>query len=118
MLNATTTDRVQAALKFARDHGARLVIKGTGHDLLGRSDYGITLSPTVKAHPNVDVVAMQLLSLPLQPSPTRPTQNIGPSTAPSPRSVTRWGTPRPSRRGAWTARPSRVSPPSAPRWRQ
>jgi FAD/FMN-containing dehydrogenase len=35
---ATTTGDIVAAVNFARDHRLRLVIKGTGHDYLGRSN--------------------------------------------------------------------------------
>lgn len=34
---ATSAADIVAAVTFARDHGVRLVIKGTGHDYLGRS---------------------------------------------------------------------------------
>lgn len=34
---AETTADIAAAVNFSRDHGLRLVIKGTGHDYLGRS---------------------------------------------------------------------------------
>jgi FAD/FMN-containing dehydrogenase len=34
---ARCADDVAAAVRFARDHGSRLVVKGTGHDYLGRS---------------------------------------------------------------------------------
>jgi FAD/FMN-containing dehydrogenase len=34
---ATSAADIAAAVTFARDHGVRLVIKGTGHDYLGRS---------------------------------------------------------------------------------
>lgn len=34
---ARTAEDVAAAVSFARDHGVRLAIKGTGHDYLGRS---------------------------------------------------------------------------------
>ncbi len=36
-VEAENTADVEAAVKFARDHNLRLVIKGTGHDYLGRS---------------------------------------------------------------------------------
>ena len=35
---AQTPDDIVAAVKFARRHGVRLVVKGTGHDYLGRSN--------------------------------------------------------------------------------
>lgn len=35
-INATTPDHVAAAVKFARNKNVRLVIKNTGHDILGR----------------------------------------------------------------------------------
>jgi len=35
---AETAQDVAAAVNFARDHGVRLVVKGTGHDYLGRSN--------------------------------------------------------------------------------
>src|SRR5262249_54459893 len=34
---ARTAEDVAAAVTFARDHGVRLAVKGTGHDYLGRS---------------------------------------------------------------------------------
>ncbi|KAA8648212.1 hypothetical protein EYZ11_007551 [Aspergillus tanneri] len=34
---AETVEDIQAAVRFARDHGLRLVVKNTGHDFLGRS---------------------------------------------------------------------------------
>ncbi|PSN74069.1 FAD-binding domain-containing protein [Corynespora cassiicola Philippines] len=37
-VNSTDIEHVQAAVDFARSHNVRLVIKSTGHDLLGRSD--------------------------------------------------------------------------------
>ena len=40
-VNATSAKDVQAAIAFAKNHNVRLVIKDTGHDILGRSDgYG------------------------------------------------------------------------------
>jgi hypothetical protein len=36
VVNATTPEHVQAAVKFAGKHNVRLVVKGTGHDYLGR----------------------------------------------------------------------------------
>ena len=38
-LRPSPTEDVAAAVTFARDHGLSLVIKGTGHDYLGRSSY-------------------------------------------------------------------------------
>ena len=35
---AESAQDVAAAVNFARQHGIRLVIKGTGHDYLGRSN--------------------------------------------------------------------------------
>lgn len=41
VVNATTVDHIRATLAFAALHNIRLVVKSTGHDLLGRSDgYG------------------------------------------------------------------------------
>ncbi|CAM1510668.1 Fc.00g010030.m01.CDS01 [Cosmosporella sp. VM-42] len=37
VVNATTPDHVKAGVDFAREHDVRLVVKGTGHDYLGRS---------------------------------------------------------------------------------
>jgi len=40
-INATKPSDVQAGVKFAKANNVRLVIKDTGHDILGRSDgYG------------------------------------------------------------------------------
>jgi hypothetical protein len=40
-VNATTVDHIRATLAFATLQNVRLVVKSTGHDLLGRSDgYG------------------------------------------------------------------------------
>ena len=36
VVNATSSAHVQAAVKFAGKHNVRLVVKGTGHDYLGR----------------------------------------------------------------------------------
>ncbi|KAF2160090.1 hypothetical protein M409DRAFT_29388 [Zasmidium cellare ATCC 36951] len=36
-VNATVVDDISAAVKFAKQHNVRLVIKDTGHDILGRS---------------------------------------------------------------------------------
>lgn len=36
VVNATNVHHVQAAVKFAKTTGVRLIIKGTGHDFLGR----------------------------------------------------------------------------------
>ncbi|OJA14644.1 hypothetical protein AZE42_02660, partial [Rhizopogon vesiculosus] len=38
-VNATTSEDVQAAVKFAVRHNLKLVVKNTGHDYLGRSTY-------------------------------------------------------------------------------
>ncbi|CAI4211103.1 unnamed protein product [Parascedosporium putredinis] len=37
VVNATNNEHVQAAVNFARDNNVRLIIKGTGHDFMGRS---------------------------------------------------------------------------------
>ncbi|KAI1424998.1 hypothetical protein F5Y12DRAFT_749218 [Xylaria sp. FL1777] len=37
VINATSTGDFQAAVRFARDHNIRLVIRNTGHDYLGKS---------------------------------------------------------------------------------
>ena len=40
-VNATSSDDVAATINFAKDNNIRLIIKTTGHDILGRSDgYG------------------------------------------------------------------------------
>ena len=36
VVNATNTEQVKLGVDFAREHNIRLVIKGTGHDYLGR----------------------------------------------------------------------------------
>lgn len=46
---AETAEDVAAAVDFARQHGLRLVVKGTGHDYLGRSCAGDSL--LVWTHP-------------------------------------------------------------------
>lgn len=38
VVNATTPQHVQAAVKFAGKYDVRLIVKGTGHDYLGRYD--------------------------------------------------------------------------------
>ncbi|KAF9922587.1 hypothetical protein BGZ67_010378, partial [Mortierella alpina] len=43
-VNATTTEQVQDTIKFAEKFNLRLVIKNTGHDLLGRSSGSSSLS--------------------------------------------------------------------------
>ncbi|RSL67334.1 hypothetical protein CEP53_002992 [Fusarium sp. AF-6] len=112
-VRATSRAQIRSTLLYARQRNIRLVISGTGHDLLGRSDgygglelwlhhfkndqileaevmladgrvitcnhcentdlfralrgggpgYGITLSSTIKAHPNVDVVTAHHLQI-------------------------------------------------------
>ena len=37
VVNVSTVAHVQAAVNFARNSGARLVIKNTGHDFSGKS---------------------------------------------------------------------------------
>ncbi|KAJ0307612.1 hypothetical protein Brms1b_009970 [Colletotrichum noveboracense] len=37
-VNVTSTDDIVAALRFARENNLRVVVKSTGHDVLGRSD--------------------------------------------------------------------------------
>ena len=40
-VNATTLEDISAALTFAKKHNIRVIIKSTGHDMLGRSEgYG------------------------------------------------------------------------------
>lgn len=36
VVNATTAQDVSATINFARDHNVRLIVKGSGHDYLGR----------------------------------------------------------------------------------
>ncbi|CAH0057485.1 unnamed protein product [Clonostachys solani] len=43
-VNASTTDHVAATLKFVRENNIRLIIKSTGHDLLGKSSGAGSLS--------------------------------------------------------------------------
>ncbi|KAG0268333.1 hypothetical protein DFQ27_006956 [Actinomortierella ambigua] len=43
-VNASSIEDVQATLKFARQHNIRLVIKNTGHDVVGRSTAPNSLS--------------------------------------------------------------------------
>ncbi|KAF2159968.1 hypothetical protein M409DRAFT_70707 [Zasmidium cellare ATCC 36951] len=45
IVNATTEQYVATAMKWATDHNVRIVVKGTGHDLNGRSSgaYGISI---------------------------------------------------------------------------
>ena len=38
IVNATTPEHVSAGVNFAREHDIRLVVKNTGHDILGRSE--------------------------------------------------------------------------------
>jgi FAD/FMN-containing dehydrogenase len=40
VVNATTEEQIEQALMWAGKKNVRVVIKGTGHDLLGRSDEG------------------------------------------------------------------------------
>lgn len=42
-MNATNEDHIAAAVKFARSKNIRVVIKETGHDILGRSEGGASL---------------------------------------------------------------------------
>jgi FAD/FMN-containing dehydrogenase len=51
---ARSADDVAAAVLFARDHDIRLVVKGTGHDYLGRSSDGDAL--LVWTHPMREIV--------------------------------------------------------------
>ena len=44
VVNATRATDVQAAVRFAKRTGVRLIVKGTGHDFPGR--YGIASLPT------------------------------------------------------------------------
>lgn len=44
VVNATSAVDVKAAIDFAKEHGIRLNVKGTGHDYLGRSNAPGTLS--------------------------------------------------------------------------
>jgi hypothetical protein len=44
IVNASNTDHVQKAVRFAADHNLRLSIKNTGHDYLGRSTAAGSLS--------------------------------------------------------------------------
>ncbi|KIW91596.1 uncharacterized protein Z519_07563 [Cladophialophora bantiana CBS 173.52] len=44
VIHATNASDVQAAVKFASNTGVRLIVKGTGHDLLSRSSGGQSLS--------------------------------------------------------------------------
>ena len=50
---AESAEDVAAAVKFAREHGVRLVVKGTGHDYLGRSNAPNSL--LIWTHPMRDV---------------------------------------------------------------
>ena len=57
VVNATTPEHIQAAVKFAGKHNVRLIVKGTGHDYLGRYELvfagflvHVCLSPTDLAH--------------------------------------------------------------------
>lgn len=38
VINSTTAHEVSAAVDFARENNVRLIVKGTGHDYLGRYD--------------------------------------------------------------------------------
>lgn len=42
-VNATSEEHIAAAVNFARSHNIRIVIKETGHDILGRSEGGASL---------------------------------------------------------------------------
>lgn len=44
VINATTPKHIQAGVNFARNSGVRLVVKNTGHDFLGKSGGGESLS--------------------------------------------------------------------------
>lgn len=39
IINASTSDHVRTAVDFARENNIRLVVKATGHDVLGREAY-------------------------------------------------------------------------------
>lgn len=44
VINATTVEDVQAGVKFAKEHGIRLIVKNSGHDFVGRSSAPNSLS--------------------------------------------------------------------------
>jgi hypothetical protein len=46
VVDASTASHVQTAVNFARNNSIRLVVKGTGHDYLGRSVLSFALSIT------------------------------------------------------------------------
>ncbi|RYP24932.1 hypothetical protein DL765_000160 [Monosporascus sp. GIB2] len=110
-VNATTTDHVRAAPKPARNLGlgadqtleadalladgkvvtASVCENADPYRSLGGAGpgYGITLSATVKARPNVNVVAAQRLSLSLQP---RASSSPGANTSSSSTPLNAWAT--------------------------
>ncbi|KAF5024347.1 hypothetical protein F66182_3577 [Fusarium sp. NRRL 66182] len=70
-VNATTLSHIRATMAFARLRNIRLVVTGTGHDLLGRSDavtaHHFQMAPLQKTENNTDLldaVALMLQMLP------------------------------------------------------
>ncbi|RYP44074.1 hypothetical protein DL768_009433 [Monosporascus sp. mg162] len=56
VVNASTADDVSAAVHFARLHNVRLIIKSTGHDLLGRSSGAASLSIWMHFFRNLTII--------------------------------------------------------------
>ncbi|RYC54798.1 hypothetical protein CHU98_g11409 [Xylaria longipes] len=54
-VNASTADHVAAAIRFASHHNIRLIIKSTGHDLMGRSSGAGSLSIWMHSFQNLTI---------------------------------------------------------------
>lgn len=54
-VNATTVADIQAAVRFARHHNVRLVIRNTGHDFLGKSTGAHALATAIKVGAGVEI---------------------------------------------------------------
>ncbi|KAI1370300.1 FAD binding domain-containing protein [Hypoxylon crocopeplum] len=55
-VNATTTQHVQAALRFVQRHNIRLVIRNTGHDYLGKSTGAHALAIWTHHFKSIDLI--------------------------------------------------------------
>ncbi|KAK2769895.1 hypothetical protein FQN53_005828 [Emmonsiellopsis sp. PD_33] len=56
VVNATSPKHVQAAVNFARNSGIRLVVRNTGHDFLGKSGGGESLSIWTHYFKDIDYI--------------------------------------------------------------
>ncbi|KAI1354026.1 hypothetical protein F5Y01DRAFT_302953 [Xylaria sp. FL0043] len=58
-INATNSRHFQAAVRFARDHNVRLVIRNTGHDYMGKSTGAHSLSVWTHYMKSIELVKYQ-----------------------------------------------------------